>query len=301
MKIGMVDLYVDLNGINAEDRFSAIQQGIVRDSSRSKTVLRAANAAAAAGCDIIVFPGWTVVANQPPAALKRASEGRTIVMECVPRSVGRGPSASPKGQRTLKVRGFVLHDGRIAVGPTLQELAWARQVWEDGARTELSEGGLELAAQAISRAPQGRRWRHPELGETMLLLCGEANFVGGRGTTCYNADAFKAEGLTAKLLRSVKIFLNPSHAPGGPQAIRDKRAWLSKGGSVLVNTANAHSDGYTIVGTAGGRTVGKKRLNGISKIWKNGKNADPKREWEAGDLIHDGFQVWSFPVRHRSH
>jgi hypothetical protein len=306
MKIGLIELYTDIEGVHGTSTFAAIRDGVVRDRSRTAKVVAATRAAVAADCGVIVLPGWSCVADKPPSAVVELSAKRTIVLECIPKRGVTTPSSKARTtdeDNSSRAMGFVIHNRSVVVGPTLQVFSRAAEPWANCA--ELNEqGGRKFAAVVQARGPVGRRWLHPEIGETMLLLCGEANFVcgGGRGgrAACYNDEAFEREGLTRQLLRSVKLFLNPSHAPGGPQAIRDKRAWLSSG-SILVNTANAHSDGFTveeeIEGTRQTRKApGRRRLNGVAKLWVGGRAADGRLVHVAGDLLRDGFRVWTYTV-----
>lgn len=69
----------------------------------------------------------------------------------------------------------------------------------------------------------------------LLMVCGEANIVDGGGGRPGRAPP----DVPAAVLQA-SLVVNPAHTPGGPQAIRDKRCWLSEKG-VVVTTANTYS------------------------------------------------------------
>ncbi len=56
------------------------------------------------------------------------------------------------------------------------------------------------------------------------------------------APRVRAHGRSGTIGR-VRVVANPAHTASQPQALRDKRAWLSRGG-ILPHTANTHGDGW---------------------------------------------------------
>jgi hypothetical protein len=88
----------------------------------------------------------------------------------------------------------------------------------------------------LRKAP-GRHWDHPRLGRITILLCGENNLVGGGSVDCYHRRAVLDAGRPEKWHKQTRLFINPAHVTGMPQAARDKRAWLAKPAR-LVATAN---------------------------------------------------------------
>jgi hypothetical protein len=99
--------------------------------------------------------------------------------------------------------------------------------------------------------------------------------------------------------------LNPSHAPGGPQALRDKRAWLSKQGGLLINTANGHSDGFTVIRKARpsssarkARSPGHRGVNGLARVFAAGKDVTDSLE-DAHGRLEDGYRVWTYDTEAR--
>lgn len=303
MRIGLVDLYVDLEGVRARNVFAAIFKGVLGDNARPRKIKDALDKARTASCDLVVFPGWTVVANKPPKWLTDLSEGRTLVFECVPRSTAvtpKGGSKRTKARSLAEPKCYVYADSKPIIDGAKQAFSTARGPWVKG--TRLNEDGQRFAKEASSLAPAGRRWNLSQHMRAGLILCGEVSFVSGGGRQkAINLGldpAWEDVGLTEKRLSTIRLFVNPSHAPGGPQAIRDKRAWLSNRhrNGLLLNTANAHSGGYTVKDEDGNNRLGHKRLNGIAKVWTGGKPADAALRPVPGDLVCDGYRVWLFDV-----
>ena len=99
----------------------------------------------------------------------------------------------------------------------------------------------ELADLLLDR-DGGRQWALPDLGMGLLLACGENNVLRGGGPTptIVPADQAVRRGLSLPFLKGFSVVANPTHTRQGPQASRDKKAKLSRGG-VCVAVANAHS------------------------------------------------------------
>src|SRR5438128_1071498 len=100
MKFGLVELHVDLSALTAHDPADAVHQGIRRDAGRPRTVQYALDHTVRCGCDLVLFPGWTLVASKPPPWLVEASAGRTVVVECLlPDAAKPGPRPERAGRR----------------------------------------------------------------------------------------------------------------------------------------------------------------------------------------------------------
>jgi len=249
MLFGLVELHVDLTGLTAPGQPEAVMAGVRRDTRRAETVRAAVGHALRLGCAFVVLPGWTLVADEPPAWLLSLSAGVIVVAECLrPDGASRRAVGRVKGQaRQPRVKGgptaddeagpvwhgYVLHDGRVVVGP-------ARQCFAEA--DELSAAGAELIGQLLADAPAGRRWAAPGVGPALLLLCGEVGVVGGRGG-CWHRDAVTRAGLSEAALWSPRLVVNPAHTWTRLQPMRDKRSWLSLSG-LLLHTANTHSAGW---------------------------------------------------------
>lgn len=295
MRIGIVEFFVDIEDCKGL-RFDCVPRAIREDPGRESLVQRAVEASG--DCDVLVLPGWTLVADTPPGWIVDASWGRTVVLECI--WSGKPASHARKrrnaSQRRDEVRlgdwdAYVLHDGQVVIGPAPQRLAMGEDVGSNPATEALCADILWSGSK-----PPGRVWSHPSFGKTLLLVCGEANIAGGGPeghTRCYHRDIVAKYDVDERWLRGFPLVLNPSHVPGGPQALRDKRAWLSRSG-LLVNTANSHSAGWTrailekkkIVGWDWGRAARKS-----AKIWRNGKASDDSLKHARGDLLRDGYRL----------
>ena len=244
MKFGLAELRVDLNGVRASSQTNAVMEGIRHDRRRADTVQQTLAAAIQCGCEFILFPGWTLVDMVPPSWLLRASAGRTIVFECLlPHSAARGAkkgSRPPVGRKGAKSssssgpsevpascswHGYVAVSGEIAVGPAPQYVAEASGVWDGDA---LSPQGAALISALQTRGPAGRRLTVAGEGEAMLLLCGEANLVGGGGPAgCCDFEAVAAADLSSWSLASVPCVGNLRRRGGlGNAQIDDRRPKL---------------------------------------------------------------------------
>lgn len=292
MKFGLIELFVDLNGILAESASDAVCKGIRQDpQKREETVRGAVDAARRCGCDFVVLPGWTLEASKPPGWLVELSLGRTIVFECLhPLKPQKTQPVAKKGKITPTIstaeispdasdypwRTFVAEDGKLVVGPARQRVVQAADLWSGEV---LSENALALVSDLLAEGPIVRRWSVSGVGDAMLLICGEANFVGGGGRSkCWNHETVEKAGLTVQRLTSLKVIANPSHTRSGPQALRDKRAWLSRGG-ILLHTANIHSNGWKKVNGDG--AVPGKASHQAAIAWVQGEREPVKLVIEA--------------------
>jgi hypothetical protein len=279
MKCGLVELYVDIAGERASIAASAVENRILQDrNGRGHAVRGALNCAVRRNCDIVVFPGWTLVEKDLPEWLVQGSRGRILVFEClspdVPRGRGKGEIACrPDGRADESVvvnpylRAYVVRDGRTVVGPVQQHIIFATDLWNG---RHLSQRGTALVRALQASGPSGRRWNIEGVGEAMLILCGEANFVGGGGPggPCRNHQAVEASGLTTQNLRGVRVFVHLGHTRVSLPALTHKRVWLSQSG-LMLHTANIHSDGWWKEGK-GNATPGN-ASDTAARAWVNGK------------------------------
>ena len=262
MKFGLVELLVDVRGIAADRATTAVCQGIRRDPGRAAVVRNVLHHTRRLCCDFVVLPGWSLVADRPPAWLLELSTGRTIIVECLAPASDVTAATPAKGRKHKPLpppakgapvvveaevpawcfwSGYVVQDGRVVVGPAPQYVAEAAEPWDGD---ELSASGAALVRDLQVHGPAGRRWTVPRGGDAMLLICGEANIVAGGGPAkCRNYETVEDAGLTEANFASVRLVANPAHTRAGPQALRDKRAGLSRGG-VLLHTANTHGAGW---------------------------------------------------------
>lgn len=259
MKAALIELWIDpTQSPSAEPRkFSGVLQDTLRRTvgDRELAVKLALKQAVAGGADWIVFPGWTVVGTSPPAWLLKASEGRTIVCECLhPDGTAdkEDPIARDAADKERRIPPST--DDRAANG---ERDAPEPPVWPAWTTYALKDGSTAIqATQRFARADD-RDAGSPALlqdltslsrstGDAILWICGEVELLsGGGGHPDGGANQVRnATGQADSLLRGGGVVLNPSHTRAGPQASRDKRAWLSEGGWLL-NTANTHAGGWT--------------------------------------------------------
>lgn len=302
MKYGLVELHVDLDGLTAPSATDAVMAGIRRDGRRADTARAAVEHARRLGCGFVLLPGWTVVADEPPGWLLGLSAGVTVVAECLRPAPASGgvvtkAKATPKATATAKGgaagpregeddsdapawNAYVIRDGEVVVGPARQCFAESGQMW-DG--EQLSEVGAELVGRLREPAPSGRRWSVPGVGPAMLLLCGEANVVAGGGPSgCWHYQSVAVAGLSEAELREVCAGLATTHTRSGPQALRDKRAWLSRGG-ILLHTANTHSGGWRKSRGTGEGTVAGRASHSAACAWVRGEAVELDLEVDSGE------------------
>lgn len=248
MRVALVELDVDLTGVRADGRplSRCVREGIGRAPQRGAQVRAALVAATASECDVIVFPGWTLVGRRPPAWLLAASKHLTISVEMF-------SAASARGSSGRDWQTYVLDDGNVLIGPSPQVIATSGELNDAALHAAL----LHEIVHARLGSIRGRT-------DALLLVCGEANVVRGGGAS----RDLRPHGIATRTLQQ-PLVLNPAHTPGGPQAMRDKRAWLSRRGCV-VTTANTFS------GLAGHNS---KRTAAIA--WVRGERV-PLREAESG-------------------
>lgn len=274
MMWGLVELWVDVEGVRAEGAAGAVWHAITRAPDHRAAVVRAAlERARDLGCGFVVFPGWTLVADAPPRWLLDLSADTTVVAEML--------LSDPTS--TVEWAGFILRDGRVVVGPCVQQVIHAHDVRTGN---ELSHAGASLAQGLAATAPAGRRWDEPGVGEAMLVMCGEVNFVRGGGAAgCYHWSAVEAAGLTADGLGRVKCVANPAHTASPLQPLRDKRAWLSRSG-LLLHTANTHGGGWKQ--ERNGKIGDGKASHEAARAWVRG------RQQELAVEVGEEFAVMTF-------
>jgi hypothetical protein len=206
--------------------------------ARLHDVLRILEDPRTADLGLIVFPGWTLVGKDLPEEVIKAAEDRTVVIETLlPASERLAGLKSKSGKASFikATKGAKSWD---------EEVPWHTYVIHGGEKSEPYSQRIITSAQAgrvgnpsprvlmlNEELVSGRRsWT----SGSALWICGEVNALYGGGRS------EKVEPLIASLPVKWSIVANPAHRPKGPQAMRDKRAYLSRGG-VLLTTANTHN------------------------------------------------------------
>lgn len=237
MKIALVDLFVDLEGLTAQkeptEESLAMRNAIRRArKTRKQSVIEALRAARKAGANAVVFPGWTLHGTTVPQSVLQETADLTVVLETFVRTTGA------KRHTTC----YVIRDRQIEK-TIIQRFVQGKDVLEGSA---LSAPAKKLVDEILNGD------RDVKIGNmtALVLLCGEVNLVGGGSdgaNTAYHRDevlAYKGNGktqtLTAKGLSQRPLVINPAHTPTTVNAMRVKRSWLSSGGT-LVTTANTRS------------------------------------------------------------
>ena len=224
MRVGLVELHVDLCGRQP----ACLRDAVMKDTERDAKVRAAVADACRQECEIVLFPGWTVVAEGVPAWLSALSKDCTLIFECVPPDQ-RGSKTIMKqdDDATFDGRFHVLRDGRLLLKqPARQVLAGAGQIAARG-----DELARELGDSGKRRWTAGSR-------EALLIVCGEVNVVSGGGSSRARWDR---KDLPESDMRGGRLILNPAHTRMAPQAVRDKQAWLSRRGGFLLTTANVYA------------------------------------------------------------
>lgn len=115
------------------------------------------------------------------------------------------------------------------------------------ARSEDRSDGDGLYGQLGEQLSHGKRlWIHPHTGHRFLLLiCGEINVVlGSRNSkVSYQWDPAVVGNDPLKRF-NIHSVLNPSHTRFGPQAVRDKQAYLGRLCGALVSCNNTYETLY---------------------------------------------------------
>lgn len=245
MMVALVEVFVPVLGhLNADTMCAGIRANAV---DRAIQVQGALSAIEKARCDLVVFPGWTLVGRRIPKWVLDASHGRTIVIELLfPEVSGKttkGPKKPGKDQRSGDTeswyadwRAYVIRDSQIILGNVQQTLSHA---WQ--ARDPDFAGNLLATLQA----PHERRWAISGgcMLDALLLMCGEANLVRA-GSRPSLQPRFVASDSETDVLGKSKLIINAAHyrspSPKVQAAMEQKRAWLSRG-RLLLSTANERS------------------------------------------------------------
>lgn len=257
MKVGIVELHVHARSGSGRD----VVRGIVRDRGRNAKVRASINAAQRVGCDLVVFPGWTIVARTVPAWLRVLSRDCTLVVECLPPNASRSKADGYHG------RTHVIRDGRTILGRVQQVLSTGVEVARKSERLRLVQAIIDPSARRWSIGPQ----------RALLLVCGEVNIVGGGGKAraCHRAE-LDDEGLPEPRLRGPWLVVNPAHTPTPLYAMRQKRAWLSGRRGWLVTTANVF-------------TAPRRSRRTAARAWWKGDDA--RMLTVVGDPVATGYAV----------
>lgn len=269
MKAGLIELFTDLQGKDKRQLLNTIR----RDAKhREEVVLTAIDHAITEGCDLILFPGWTLFGSAIPASVRERSRGRTLVLELVS-SATEKKGESSKDKKGSGRQTYVLRDVEDLIAPVDQIIIWASDMQDTAKTTSLGQALV---------SDKARRWREEKANrEALLLVCGEVNLVGGGGRSGAGARNLPSLRDPEARLRGGRLVLNPAHTPMRPQAIRDKRAWLSGQQGVLLTTANIYKS------TASGSA-----WTGAA-AWKNGRPAPLKL---VPDTWAQGFQLHTLDV-----
>jgi len=227
MRIGLIELHVDLRRRPASEVRAAI---VANPRARERLVRTALDEAREKRCGVVLFPGWTLVTHRPhalPSWLRAASAGRTIICECIPPRSARPKTGGKVGNDPMFDGWFhVVRDGTSVLQPVKQVLSEAHHV---------ARYGSELARE-LGRS-DARRWREGGV-RAIFMACGEVNIVSGGGPS---EASWRRTDLSDPTRDGARLVLNPAHTPSSPQAMRDKREFLSRGGGWLMTTANVYT------------------------------------------------------------
>jgi hypothetical protein len=170
-------------------------------------------AAKHAHCNLVVFPGWTLVGESLPHSILRDMEGMTVVCELIPiRNPAEKTSADGGVPKTM----YVVQNGQVI-------LKAVQRVARSG---DLYENADTLVADLRARRRFGVRGL-----DVLLLICGEVNLLKGSNQFGrFRPFAGCMQDLAAD------VIVNPAHTPTNLPAMVDKRAHLAK--QLLVTTAN---------------------------------------------------------------
>lgn len=263
MKVGLIELEVDISQRTAADAGAAIRETLrANPASRMTTALDALDAALREKCDLIVMPGYTVVSRHPPQEIIDRSKGCTIVFECL---WPRRRDADKRVDRPWW--SFVAKDGRLIVAGVRQWFSSSADVAHAGT---LSPEASQLFRELREATP--RRWKAGDRKCT-LLICGEVNLVRGAlvngSPQCRLADG-APRGTEGRVHGGGRIVINPAHTWSTLTWMARKRAWLSEDGWTL-HTANTHTSYLRKTVKAGvAQTVNGRAWSSAAAAWKNG-------------------------------
>ena len=273
VRVGLVELHLDLSNVRRQDRdtFECVREGVERDSSRAVRVVEALKAARSAGCELVVFPGWTVVGSAVPKQILDLSDGITVVCEVL--SPGVRSKAKTAADGGFPWTTFVVRDQQVILSAR-QRVAQASDL--PGSADDL-----------VHDLRGSRRFDLRADLEALLLVCGEVNIVKGSKRS---ADFLLAVGTEADV--TADVLVNPAHTPTKLPAMNDKREWLGR--TALVTTAN------TFEGLQGGKFTRQYRK--ASAAWVRGTElplAEVKRDegWKLMSVETGRRAGWRGPGR----
>jgi len=263
MKVGLIELEVDISQRTADDAGAAIRETLrANPASRMTTALAALDAARDEKCDLIVMPGYTVVSRHPPQEIIDRSQGCTIVFECL---WPRRKDADKRVDRPWW--SFVAKNGRLIVAGARQWFSSSADVAPAGT---LSPEANQLLRELREATP--RRWR---VGghKCTLLICGEVNLARGslvNGRRQCRLPKGAPVGTKRRVRGDGRVVINPAHTWSTLTWMASKRAWLSEDGWTL-HTANTHTSYLRKTVKAGvAQTVNGRAWSSAAAAWKNG-------------------------------
>ncbi len=208
MKAALVELWINPKGMEPAPRvsYSETLTSVLRSnpSQREAQARAACDVAKARGASMIVFPGWTVVATDPPQWILDASHGRIIVFECLfPASQGAKTRAASEEWPTWRT--FIAHDGIVRVLATQQfATAYDREAYGSNLVQEFSS-----ERRTFDRAT--------------LWICGEVELLsGGGGRRGGGSNVVRNDwGVADDVLRGGGIVDQSAHASRTPALSHD--------------------------------------------------------------------------------
>lgn len=193
-----------------------------------RRVRAAIERAMADGATVICLAGSTLPVGEHvvPDWLLEMSAGVTICFETFTGAgTAKAKIADPEGENLR--RAWVVHDGKVALGPVRQLVVDAKSGAK--AKSRLREAVLS-----------GRRTVDLDGGVGVLLICGEILLIEGKDDSPAGVG-FRDPGVSAwwEGLPELVVVLNPTHTPMKLPAIDAKRKWASERGAVLAPNNSA--------------------------------------------------------------
>jgi hypothetical protein len=290
MRIAACELWVDVPDVVQPLGFSLAHQIAAGPDRRRRIVKSAIETARLERVDVLILPLWTWPGTPAliPGSLLDLTRRLTVVLGLFGMRRTNSARTAIKGQQSVvEERLYVISDRRVLAGGTCQLML-------NSSSQELSHAA-ELA-DVLTDRNGGRRWRLPGVGEGLLVACGENNVLrgGGPSPTITVEKQAVARGLTVEFLRRFRIVANPTHTRQGPQASRDKKTELSRGG-VCVAVGNAHPS-YRYRWREG-RTTTVEKMRASRRTAEFYRRGDPvPLQPVRGDLERDGFRLTVLPT-----
>lgn len=263
MKVGLIELKVDISQCTASSAGTAIRKTLRADpATRMETALAALDAARDKDCDLIVMPGYTVVSRHPPQEIIDRSKGCTIVFECL------WPRRKDADKRVSRPWwSFVAKDGRLIVAGVRQWFSSSSDVAPAGT---LSPEASQLLRELREGTP--RRWL-VDGHKCTLLICGEVNLARGALVNgqhqCRLPDGAPS-GTEGRVRGGGRVLINPAHTWSTLTWMAKKRAWFSEDGWTL-HTANTHTSYQRKKVKAGvAKVVTGHAWSNAAAAWKDG-------------------------------